>query len=287
MACRSRSVASLLAVAWSTLWVFPSACDRSIVLGDGRRSAVSSDLPDSAGPPGIVDTAPRAPARGQIVWSTDHETGDLADWERGGESQGGQYYWSSGAGRVIAGAGRGGSRALEMVIDTAGDAPSHGARVYRRIEPAPAFYSAWFLLEEAHAVSDWWAIFLFHARDDSLSLDNYRSLWDVRVSSNAEGRMALQFFDHDTGRAMTADASAVVPAGRWFQIEAFLDYRPPDATTIQIRLDGVFVLEMTGLRTATEKNVFWVVGNGGSGLAPSRSTVLIDDAAITAARPGT
>jgi hypothetical protein len=261
-----------------------AACDPSIVLGD--RPSSPSDAAAEIPEPGD-DGSPSRPERGNVLWSTDHETGDLSAWELGGAASGGQYYWSTGTGRVVSGSGRGESRALECVIDTAGDEPSHGARVYRRVDAAPAFYSAWFFLEEPHTVTNWWAIFLFHARDDSLSLDNYRSLWDVRVVRREAGNMALQFFDHDTATAVTAEPGATVVAGRWFQIEAYLDYRPPAATRLDVRLDGVSVFEREQLVTAMEANVFWVIGNGGAGLEPTRSTVLIDDAAITAARAGT
>ena len=254
-------------------------CDPSIVLGD--RASSPSDA--AVVPEPIADGGMSLPAKGSVVWSTDHETGDLSDWERGGTASGGQYYWSSGNGAVVPGRGRGQSRGLRCVIDTAGDEPSHGARVYRRVQPAPAFYSAWFFLEEPHTVTDWWAIFLFHARNDSLSLDDYRSLWDVRIVERADGNMALQFFDHHTQGAVTG---AIVAAGTWFQIEAYLDYRPPSATRLDIRLDGAPLFHLEGLDTAIEANVFWVLGNGGAGLQPTRSTVFIDDVAITAARAG-
>jgi hypothetical protein len=225
------------------------------------------------------------PEPGAILWSSDHESGDLSDWERGGTAQGGVYYCGTGNGEVLDVTGRGGSRALAMQIETTPVDTSHGARAYRRVEAAPAFYRAWFRLKEAHSVPEWWAIFLFHARKPSLSLEDYTSLWDVRIVRNTSGEMTLQFFDH-AGQTTTSSAVARVEAERWFELRAFLDYRPPDATRLIIWLDGQQVFDMTKLQTALETNVFWIVGNGASILDPALSTVYIDDAAILGVRSG-
>jgi hypothetical protein len=97
--------------------------------------------------------------------------------------------------------------------------------------------------------------------------------------------MTLQFFNH-AGQTTTSSAVARVEAERWFELRAFLDYRPPDATRLIIWLDGQQVFDMTKLQTALETNVFWIVGNGASILDPALSTVYVDDAAILGVRSG-
>jgi len=255
-------------------WLLPLAlvaCQPEIVLGDSE---------GASGPGSAV------PVPGAVLWSTDHEAGSVDDWALGGDAQGGEFYWGDAQGEVRSGIGRDGSQALVMTIDTSfSDAPSQGFRVYRRIEPAPAFYSASFRLEEAHAVSDWWSIFLFHARNASLSLENDTSLWDVRVVNDAGGGMALQFFDHETQEGSLSGRLGAVMPGQWFELTAYLDYLPPDATRLRILLDGAPLFDMTGLRTALHEHVFWAVGNGANGLSPALSTLYMDDAAIRATEP--
>src|SRR5258706_11397545 len=182
-----------------------SACGSEIVLGDseaslpvtsagananaGAPTAGAGGMPasggggmagGSGGMPQLPDTTLQPP--GDLVWSTDHEVGDFSDWKRGGDFYGGQYEWGKVNSYVDIGVGRNGSNGVvaDIVIPTPGETSS-GARMYRRIEAGPAYYSAWFRLEDAHKVLDWWSIFLFHAPEDSLSMDTDGSIGDVRI----------------------------------------------------------------------------------------------------------
>ena len=293
----SRSCALLLAGS-----LLLPGCDSQIVLGDresplpvssagmasasaGMANASGGSASQSAGSGNGGGTAGQTddvvPVPGELVWSTDHETGDASDWDQGGELNGGEYDWDEVAFDVEQGAGRNGSLGLSITIDTGfGDSPSHGVRFYRRIEQAPAFYTAWFRLEEAHTVEDWWSISLFHAREDPLSLDNDVSFWDVRVVDTANGGMALQFFDLDTMRGVLADARGDVAPGEWFELAFYVDYRPPDESRILVLRDGMLLFDVNNLHTGVEDNVYWAVGNGAGNLQPSQSTLYIDDASI-------
>ncbi len=202
--------------------------------GNAGTGASSSGSANVAGAPSTPDGP--IPAPGELVWSTDHEVGDFSDWERGGTFYGGQYEWGDVNSYVDIGVGRDGSNGVVADINTdQRNEPSAGVRLYRRIDDGPAYYSAWFRLEDAHTVGDWWSIFLFHARDDSLSLDNDVSLWDVRVIDTPDGDMALQFFDHDVmqGTSAGAQGGGRIQARQWFEIRAYLDYRPPSGLASQ------------------------------------------------------
>jgi hypothetical protein len=232
-------------------------------------------------PPNMPDTP--IPAVGELVWSTDYEVGDWSDWERGGMFYGGEYEWGDVNAYVDIGVGRDRSNGAVIDINTnARGETSSGGRLYRRIEAGPAYYRAWFRLEDAHSVSDWWSIFLFHSRDDSLSLDNDVSLWDVRVvdAPGGSGGMALQFFDHDVMQGTLAGRQGNIVENGWFELEAYLDYRPPNATRLALWLNGTQLFDMKGLHTAAQANVFWSIGNGAAKLDPADSTLDLDDAAI-------
>lgn len=281
-----------------------SACGGEIVLGDslaplpgsasgtgsGAASGSAGTAPTAGGLSGSAGTSPALPdsaipAQGELVWSTDHEVGDWSDWERGGTPSGGEYEWGDVNAYVDIGVGRDGSNGVVADINTAARGePSQGVRLYRRIEEGGAYYSAWFRLEDAHTVTDWWSIFLFHARDDSLSLDNDVSLWDVRVVDTPAGDMALQFFDHDLMLGSLAGRTGIIEAGEWFEIRAYLDYRPPSGTRLAIWLNQTLLFDMKELHTAVQNNVFWSIGNGAARLDPPDSTLNMDDAAIRKAR---
>jgi hypothetical protein len=284
-----------------------SACGNEIVLGDstlalpetagvqsgnGGANSASAGMTTTAGTAattgGMANVAgtagtpdPGILPPGDVVWSTDHEVGDFSDWERGGAFYGGEYEWGDVNAYVDIGIGRDGSNGVVADINTdQRNEPSAGVRLYRRIEDGPAYYSAWFRLEDAHSVVDWWSIFLFHARDDSLSLDNDVSLWDVRVIDTPDGDMALQFFDHDLMQGTLAIGKGTIQARKWFEIRAYLDFRPPSETHILVWLDDTLLFDMPALHTDMQANVFWCVGNGAGKLDPADSTLDLDDAAI-------
>lgn len=279
-------------VPWLVL-LAPLGCGPEIILGDGE-----SPLPlagaATGGTGGGSTTGGAAPAAdepwppGELVWSTDHEVGDFSDWEDGGDFYGGEYEWGDVNSYVDLGVGRDESNGVVADINTvARGETSGGVRMYRRVEASAAYYSAWFRLEEAHRVTDWWSIFLFHARDESLSLENDVSLWDVRLVNDEAGRLALQFFDHDTMRGTSSPLGAGrVTPGTWFELKAYLDYRPPNETRLIVWQDDALLFDMKRLHTAPEEHVYWCVGNGAAELSPADSTLYLDDAAVrAAARP--
>jgi hypothetical protein len=295
---------------WLVVALALSACDSQIVLGDSEAALPVAGTPSEAGSAvlggssvgglggfaggsagssvggatagGVTAGEAAILPQGELVWSTDHEVGDFSDWERGGMFYGGEYEWGDVNGYVDIGEGRDGSNGVVADINTvARGETSGGVRMYRRIEPTPAYYRAWFKLQDAHTVSDWWSIFLFHARDDSLSLDNDVSMWDIRVVDTDGGDMALQFFDHDVmqGTLAAGQRGLVVP-GEWFEIRAYLDYRPTNGTRLVVWLNDELLFDMKALHTAEQANVFWSIGNGAARLDPADCTLNLDDAAI-------
>jgi len=262
--------------------------------GSGGTSQSVGGLGGSTGAAGSSNAAgslssppdPELPAPGEVAWSTDYEVGDWSEWERGGEFYGGEYQWGEVNAYVDIGEGLDGSNGVVTDINTnSRNETSAGVRLYRRINDGPAYYSSWFRLEEAHTVTDWWSIFLFHARDDSLSLDNDVSLWDVRVIDTPGGGMALQFFDHDVMLGTLAGSAGRVAPGEWFEIRTYLDYRPPNATRIAVWLNDTLLFDMKELHTDVQANVFWSIGNGAAKLDPINSMLYMDDAAIRKAAP--
>lgn len=284
-------------VPFLALLTLPS-CGSDIILGDSESALPLAGRPSggaggsaaggsgggAAAGSGGASPTDALPSPGELLWSTDHEVGDFSDWERGGPMYGGEYEWGDVSGYVDGGAGRDESNGVVAEINTA--APhetSGGVRMYRRIETSGAFYSAWYRLEAAHRVLDWWSIFLFHARDEILSLENDVSLWDVRVVDDEAGRLRLEFFDHDTQASTPAPAGrGAVQPGEWFEIQAYLDFRPPADTRLSVWQDGQLLFDMKGLRTARENHVYWCVGNGAGKLSPADSTLYLDDAAVRA-----
>lgn len=275
------------------LLLLPLSCGSEIILGDsesplplaGASGSSSGSSSTGGGGSGAGGSSVEPHPPGARLWSADHEVGDFSDWEQGGELRGGHYGWGDVNGYVESGVGRDGSNGVVASINTdARGETSGGVRMYRRIESSAAYYSAWFRLEDAHSVLDWWSILLFHARVDPLSLEDDVSLWDVRVVDDAQGQLSLQFFDHETmlGTAAPGEQGLVAP-GTWFELRAQLDYRPPDATRLRIWRENSLLFDVKELRTAPHEHVFWCVGNGAGKLSPADSILYLDDAEIRAA----
>lgn len=267
----SRSGALCLGLVLAT-----AACDSQIVLGDSELGLPLAGAPGKSN----SDVGPIL-GPGQLVWSTDHEVGDFSDWERGGTLSGGEYDWGGADGYVDAGVGRNESNGVVANIDSVPrNDTSSGVRMYRRIEPTPAYYRCWFRLEEAHSVADWWSIFLFHATDENIDPAHEVWLWDLRVVDLPSGEMALQFFDHDVMQGRLSPGSGLIQPQKWFELSAYLDYRPPNDTRLVVWLDGAQLFDMKALHTAAHSIVLWSVGNGASQLAPEEGTLYLDDAAV-------
>ena len=272
------------------------ACDPTIMLGvravdaaserpDGREETDGRVDPDSRVVPDRQDLDTRSDGTSPtILWSADHETGNLSAWHLGGDPQGGEYA-IAGTAAVSRDLAHAGSYAVKLSIDTS-DGADHLTRLYRRTVSGGAFYSAWFYWNQAHTPAAWWSIILFRAQTDPADPNTYVNLWDVEGARQSDGQMTLRFLDHLTNKMTYPLPVKPLPVGQWVQIEAFFQYAPPNGTRLTVWQDGEPLLDMTGLGQSPSNYIFWAIGNGSNGLAPPLSILYIDDAAIATARLG-
>jgi len=219
-----------------------------------------------------------------VLWSADHETGDLSQWHSGGDSEGGDYQ-SGGTLAISSEQAHSGSYSVKMTIDTS-DAADHTARVYRRAVAGPAYYSAWFYFTEAHTPDIWWSIFLIRAQTSPSDPGTFKNLWDVNLERPSSGEMIISFFDHLSNNDTHASFPKPVPVAQWTHFEAYLEYAPPNGTRLTFWQDGDAVLDLMGLGDAPAPYLFWAIGNGANNLTPPVSTLYIDDAVISTTRLG-
>jgi len=225
-----------------------------------------------------------ADAASTILWSADHETGDLSAWHTGGAASGGGQYQAGGQADVSRERAHGGY-AAKLTIDTT-DGADHTARLYRRTVSGGAYYSAWFFFAQAHTPDAWWSIFLFRVQRDPNDVETFVNLWDINVERPAGGSMTLSFFDHITGQYTRPATAVPLPIGQWTHLEAFFNYAPPDGTRITVWQDGQLMLDLAGLGQGPAPYFYWSIGNGSNGLSPRVSNIYIDDAAIATGRLG-
>jgi Polysaccharide lyase len=216
-----------------------------------------------------------------FLWWSDHETGGLEDWLRGGTAAGATYATGGGAISVQPGLARSGRYAL---VSTAGAAGATTAGQVTRLGlREDAYYGAWFYLPASATPATYWVFLSFHS-DDGSGGGNV-ALWDLKLASvDAGGTLELQLLNHDTGDVAPL-AHVAVPLGRWFQVQAFLHAAADASGALRVWLDGAPVYDVAGpTTTAAAPAISWTVGTITDGLAPAPTTLYIDDAFIAKRR---
>jgi hypothetical protein len=214
-------------------------------------------------------------------WWSDHETGGLEDWLRGGSTAGSTYATGGGAVSVQPGISRSGRFALSSTAGAAGG--TSAGQVTRRGLRGDAYYGAWFYLPAAARPATYWVFFAFHGDDGNGGGDV--GLWDVKLAPvDVAGSLELQLLHHDTGDVAPL-AHVAVPLGRWFQVQAFLHPATDASGRLQVSLDGAPVFDVVGATaTAAAPAIAWTLGTITDGLTPATATLFIDDAFIATRR---
>ena len=214
-----------------------------------------------------------------LLWSADHETADMSEWEEEGG-----YYSTGDTPEPSDARAHSGQYSLEFTIDTT-DGEDKVVRVYRSTVPEPAYYSAWFYFEEAHVQQPWWSMFVFVQATDLTDPGTIYSVWDLNLD-NVDGALIPYVYDHLTGDNTYGTVPVPVPVGEWVHLEFYLNYAPPSDTELDLYVNGELAVEVDGLGEPEDPFLGWSVGNGSGGLDPPVSTIYVDDAAISTVRLG-
>jgi hypothetical protein len=243
----------------------------------GGSGGSAGSTPAEAGAAGDGGTAGTMPIQ-TLLWSADHEAADMSDWE----PEGG-YYSTNDAPVISDARAHGGQYAVEFTIDTT-DRTDKVVRVYRSTVDQPAYYSAWFFLEQDHVPDNWWSIFVFLTASDLQDPDTLDSVWDLNLRHTDEGLMPY-LYDHLTGEN-SDEGTVAVPVGEWVHLEFYFAYAPPSDGELRLWVNGALSVEALGLGEAAEPYLAFSLGNGSNGLTPDVSTIYVDDAAISTVRLG-
>jgi hypothetical protein len=213
-----------------------------------------------------------------FLWWTDHETGDLADWTRGGAAMGASYEIAGGTIGVETGHTRSGHFALVSTTPATPPAAAMTAgQVTRKSDKPPdGYYGAWFYVPAFARATTYWVFFSFHSGADVV-------LWDVKLAPTGAGALTLQLFHHDTGD-VTPLRDVAVPLGSWFQVQAYYRATGDADDALRIWLDDALVFEVDGPDAAGAAGVGWILGSITDGLAPGPVALSIDDAFIATRR---
>src|SRR6266480_2654812 len=97
-----------------------------------------------------------------IVWSADHETGDLSQWTVNG-TRGGTYNSGSASTTISTDVSHSGKYSCKMTINTSNRQES-GCRQFRHQESTSGttyYYNVWYYIPVYYAAIDYWNVFQF------------------------------------------------------------------------------------------------------------------------------
>lgn len=244
-----------------------------------------------------------------IVWSADHETGNLSQWQAFSNQQTSQ---DSGFCRrpldgVTTELAHSGQYSMKMTILSLYQSPfnksTHSScRQFRYPEARsgqPLYYSAWFYLPEKYQVQTNHFAMLgqFKARNESGSIND--PTWSYQIQNRSNGQMYIAMtWDGKmdgprsvdgpyTGRKRYSQNVADIPVKKWFHIEAYLDQSNDYTGRITVWQDGVQIYDFQNVKTKYPNTYHtWSVTSYGYKINPTWFTVYVDDSAISKGRLG-
>jgi hypothetical protein len=273
-------------------------------VGGGNRLAVSlTSVVGARGGGFLVDgvslskTAPatRDSSRGRLLWSADHETGDLDEWSSGG---GGEY--NNGDADTVVSTRRAhtGRHAAEMTITAP---PESGTRLFRTRESrsgVDAYYGVWYFIPRPYAAAEYWNLFQFKSETDSENepwwvLDvaarsrTGRPYFFLRYKGTLPGPRSGDVAEGEHGTKYFWQTTSDIPIGRWLHVEVFLRQSSRFSGRIVVWQNGTRLFDLAGVKTKfVGGDQRWSVNNYSNGLQPQPSVIYVDDATIHLGRPG-
>lgn len=208
-----------------------------------------------------------------VIWSADHETGDISQWQT--EDESGAILNAS----VSDEQARSGEYSLKIV--SAGPTPNVGAGFDFNAQ-REAYFSAWFYFPGAFSEIEEWSLMGFASRGEGCPGpgDTCPGV-DVKLRSLPSGEMLLYVFndERDVLQPPLATPPVHVPVKRWFHVEARFKRAIDHSGHFTLWVDGAPEFGFEGWRTSEFDNLFWSVGS------PPETTeapvLYVDDAAIT------
>lgn len=218
-----------------------------------------------------------------VMWATDHESGEPDGWDADG---GGGLLLDSADSTVEITDARAHHGKYSLQLTDFAMSDTEGPGVYRELQAPPdAYYSAWYYLPRLYQTNSQWTIQKFRSRSDA-DQETISHGHDLNLRTLPGGQVVLYVFSHDPAylQAPLADPPAFVPVETWFQIEVFYSPRMDETGRMLVWLDDRLVYDLEGRRTTGSDDVLWNPCNIGQDIQPFPPVLYLDDAAISLTR---
>jgi hypothetical protein len=225
------------------------------------------------------------PLGSNIIWSANHETGDVTEWSLDGDGAG--YVTDSGSGYVVVSEqAHSGSYSVKLTSSANGE--NVGAGLFRYMGSRDeAYFSAWYYLPRAYQTISYWTIFRFQPSSPTDPTTTALGI-DLNLRSLPEGQIALYVLQQQPVHLQwpIADPAPYVAVGRWFQIEAHYRNATDNTGLLKVWLDGALVYDIEGqdietTATGMAQDFYWTPCNFTSDMIPAPVEIYVDDAVIS------
>jgi len=228
-----------------------------------------------------------------VIWWTDHESGDLSEWKEGAPN-GGFILPGNSRVEVTKGIARSGEYALH-IQDQSHDARDFPLAARNGPLPVEVYCSAWFYMPAPLKPKDYWWFVLFRSRqppyDDKAAFRDEIALSFTTRADGSVGTVVRARSPMNTPDSKELDASLPplldlpVPVGQWFHIEVFHRTGTDDSGHFMVWQDGQLTFDVAG-RNAQTTWAEWMLGGVVDALTTDASQLYIDDAAMAKRRLG-
>jgi hypothetical protein len=207
-----------------------------------------------------------------VVWSADHATGDLSQWEADGHGR-----------QEIVGAASALVSAEQLVLTSNTETGESGASLWRDADQRAAYYSARYLVPEQTWTSSAWTILRFASLDPE---GTARAGSDLLLRSLPGGGYVLVLFDHNRRylQAPLPDPPLRVEPGQWFELAVYLRQADDESGAIKVWLDGSLAYDLAHRQTRSGATMRFAVSNIAAALEPSTAVLHVDDVMISLSR---
>ena len=254
-----------------------------------------------------------AAARESVLWSADHEEGDLSDWTFPASKDAGGGILNTGDNDVSASCSEGfvhsgryaakasiskavraqnGNKAVRMVRWT--DRPwEQGGKTF----PVEAYYSTWMFIPTSYNPNKyppwdpgdggWWNVFQFKSHDEK---GESHPTWALNIEHN-DAKKEMSFYMYsaiNSPNSFLQRNPKPIPVQRWFHIEARCRKSWKNEGSITVWQDGEQILDIHGINTlvsSKDDQIVWGIGNYtdhiAGGTVEGEATLFFDDCAVS------
>jgi hypothetical protein len=223
-----------------------------------------------------------------VLWTARFEGGTLDEWTTAAGGAVDVMPSPPGSVDVSTDHAHSGQFSAKLSIDTAAGGVQQVAELLRKGNlPVEGYYSAWYYFPQTVSVGGFWVIFKLRRRAVIDDPSTEGELFDVDLINSSTGEMTLQLYDHRSEAVVPLQVQGlVVPAGVWFQIEAYYRNSSNGTGALTVWFNGQPIVDLQGQTTSPTTWVEWDVASVGQSLTPRATTIFVDDCAVSRSRVG-